>query len=297
LDLFFVLQKKSWMNSHAGLPFADHLHDDLFRIYFSTRDSNYRANIGYIEINILKPKKILKISKKPLFELGKPGSFDDNGVMGSCMIDFRKKKFLYYIGWNKGITYPFRWAIGLAISNDGGKTFKKFSEGPILDRNYVDPFFVASPMVLKEGRNLRMWYLSGINSKIVKGKPHIPYHIKYAESTNGIDWNRSGRICISHKNSDSRISRVTILKEKNLYTSWYGYANGNYKIGYATSKDGLIWARKDEQAGIEKAFSGWDSKMIEYPYVFKHKGNTFMIYNGNNYGESGFGLAILENND
>ena len=41
---------------------------------------------------------------------------------------------------------------------------------------------------------------------------------------------------------------------------------------------------------------GWDSEMICYPYVFEHRGRFFMLYNGNGYGKTGFGVAVLENN-
>jgi len=34
--------------------------------------------------------------------------------------------------------------------------------------------------------------------------------------------------------------------------------------------------------------------MICYPYVFKHKGRFYMLYCGNGYGKTGFGLAVLE---
>ena len=37
---------------------------------------------------------------------------------------------------------------------------------------------------------------------------------------------------------------------------------------------------------------GGDSEMIEYPFVFDHDGQRFMLYNGNGYGRSGFGVAV-----
>jgi len=33
---------------------------------------------------------------------------------------------------------------------------------------------------------------------------------------------------------------------------------------------------------------------ICYPYVFDHAGSRYMLYNGNGYGRTGFGIAILE---
>jgi len=77
---------------------------------------------------------------------------------------------------------------------------------------------------------------------------------------------------------------------------WYCYRGGTdmYRAGCAESKDGIDWERKDAEAGIDVSESGWDSEMICYPCVFEHKGQRYMLYNGNDYGRTGFGLAILE---
>jgi len=143
-----------WMKTHAALPIADNIKNDLYRIYFSTRDSFNRASVAYLEIDIKNPKKIKKISNHPVLEPGKLGTFDENGVMAHSIINFRNKKYMFYTGWNLKKTVPFHWSIGLAISSDGGTTFKKFSNGPILERNTVDPFFVASPSIIIDNKKM-----------------------------------------------------------------------------------------------------------------------------------------------
>jgi len=78
---------------------------------------------------------------------------------------------------------------------------------------------------------------------------------------------------------------------------WFSYRSGDgskYRIGYAYSIDGITWDRK-KYSGIDVSKRGWDSEMICYPFVFEHKGEIYMLYNGNNYGKTGFGLALLEN--
>ena len=65
-------------------------------------------------------------------------------------------------------------------------------------------------------------------------------------------------------------------------------------MGFASSSDGLKWERDDTLAGIDVSPEGWDSEMICYPYVFEHKDTKYMLYNGNGYGRTGFGLAVLE---
>ena len=90
------------------------------------------------------------------------------------------------------------------------------------------------------------------------------------------------------------MSRPCVLKENGLYKMWYSYRGQSYRIGYAESKDGFEWTRMDADVGIDVSESGWDSEMIEYPFVFDQNGERFMLYNGNSYGKTGIGLARLE---
>jgi hypothetical protein len=78
---------------------------------------------------------------------------------------------------------------------------------------------------------------------------------------------------------------------------WYCYRGGpagdTYRIGFARSADGLKWHRLDEEVDLPPSDSGWDSDMVCYPFLFEHDGTLYMLYNGNGYGRTGFGLAAL----
>jgi len=294
--IFKVKNNFPWMHSHASTPVADYVGSNIFRIYFSTRNKKNQSQTGYIEINISNPRKIINLSHKPVLKLGKLGAFDENGLMVTSLVNYENKKYLYYVGWGSFSTTPFHWAIGLAISKDNGKTFRKFSTGPLLDRNYVDPFFVTSPTVILENGLWRMYYSSALGWKTYEGKKIAPYNIRYAESKNGIDWVRKRKICIDFRfPNEYAIGRANVLKENKIYKMWYSYSTGNYRIGYAESEDGINWKRKDEKAGIKVSKSGWDSKSVEHSFVFKHKTTTYMLYTGNEFGKTGFGYAILDN--
>lgn len=295
-ERIFVVKKNSkWMQSHSSHPIPDRIKKNLFKIYFNTRDSKNRSSVGYIVIDITNPTKILEISDIPVLSHGNIGCFDDCGIMASSLVNYNGKKFLYYIGWNNSTTVPFRWSIGLAISSDNGKSFQKFSEGPILDRSYIDPYLVTSPTVIFERGLWRMWYSSATKWKSFRGKLSAPYKIKYASSKNGINWKRDGTVCIDFKNKhEYAIGRSSIVKDAGRYKMWYSYAGKQYRIGYAESNDGIKWKRKDEQAGISVCKTGWDSQSIEYPSVFKHNDNWYMLYCGNEFGKTGFGYAIMD---
>jgi predicted GH43/DUF377 family glycosyl hydrolase len=282
--------------THAAVPFAECVKGEIYRVYFAGRNKDNRSQIGYFEIDIKNPTNILYLSEAPILEIGEVGTFDDSGVMPSWIVNFQKRKYLYYIGWNQGVRVPFYSCIGLAISNDG-KTFRRYTKAPILERNVIDPYLMASPCVMIENKIWKMWYLSGLGWIAKDGKPEPCYHIKYAESEDGIHWIRKGIVCIDFKSKEEHaIARPCVVKEGGLYKMWYSYRGEGYgyRIGYAESEDGINWERKDEEAGIDVSEKGWDSEMVCYAFVFNHRGKKYMLYNGNDYGRTGIGLAVLD---
>jgi hypothetical protein len=283
-----------WMRSHAAVPIAESFGDGLFRIYFSARDDQHRSHTGFVVIDIARPLEILDVSTTPVLGPGNLGEFDDSGAMATWLVEKGASRFLYYIGWNLGITVPFRNSIGLAVSYHG-QPFARYARGPIVDRSIIEPHFCASCCVIPEGNRWRMWYLSCTGWQMRNGKPEHRYHIKYAESDDGIHWKRDGLVAIDYASEDEyAISRPSVLRDDSVWRMWYSYRGTAYRIGYAESDDGKQWRRLDAQAGIDVSKTGWDSEMIEYPFVFDHDGQRYMLYNGNNYGESGFGIAVSE---
>lgn len=282
-----------WMVSHAANPVAEHLGENRFRLNFSCRDVESRSHVGYVELELEAPFRILKVASEPLLAPGEIGAFDDSGVSLSCIRQVGGKKFLYYLGWNLGVTVPWRNAIGLAIYNERSGVYERFSRAPLLDRHDVDPFSLSYPFILEDSTGYRMWY--GSNLKWGGKQEDMAHVIKYAESPDAIHWERKGTVALQFANErEYAMSRPCVIKEGGLYRMWYSYRGSTYRIGYAESKDGLSWVRKDDEAGIDVSASGWDSEMIEYPFVFSHAGRRYMFYNGNGYGRTGVGLAVLE---
>lgn len=282
-----------WATTHAALPIAQQLSGGLTRIHFCSRDQRGRAQIGFLEFDLDQPGVVSRISERPTIQLGPLGAFDDSGLTSSCLVDHDGRHFLFYTGWSLGVTVPFYYGIGLAVSSDGGLTFEKVSQAPILGRHHVDPFLCASPSVIIEDGVWRMWYVSGVGWRETTGDPQHLYHIRYAESDDGLNWRRNGRVCVDFANEDEyAFGRPCVLKDQDCYRMWYCYRGDRYRLGYAESSDGLHWIRQDRQAGLEPAIAGWDGEMIAYPHVFDQQSTRWMLYNGNGYGRSGFGLAM-----
>lgn len=290
-------RKYDWMVMHAQLPLAENIEGERYRIYFSGRNRQNMSQIGYLEININRPQDILHVTEKPVIRFGPLGTFDDSGVFPSWIVNHGKRKLMYYTGWMQGKRVPYYASIGLAISLDGS-TYSKHSCAAILDRNNVDPYMTHSPCVMIENGKWRMWYCSGLGWEVENNKSKAYYHIRYAESEDGINWKRNGTVCLDfYSENEFAISRPSVMRENGIYKMWYCYSRGSYRIGYAESHDGIKWERKDHEVGIDISGTGWDSETIVYPFVFEHKGNKFLLYNGNSYGKEGFGYAQLHTND
>jgi hypothetical protein len=283
-----------WMNSHAACPFPQPLGGDAYRIYFSPRDLGNRSSVGYIDIDIKTPTRLLNVSPEPVLEAGELGAFDDSGASLGCLVESAERTYLYYLGWNLGVTVSWRNSIGLAVREHPSTTFQRVSRAPVLDRSSVDPFTLTYPWVLREPGVWRMWYGSHITWGS-GGKDWI-HILKYAQSLDGRLWQPIGPIDLAFVSQDeSALTKPCVIKEANIYKMWFSayQRNGSYKIGYAESEDGIHWRRLDDACGLSPSGTGFDSESVEYGTVFDHSGRRYMVYNGNGYGRTGFGLAVL----
>jgi len=284
---------KSWARHYAANPVAELVEGDLYRIYFSTRNDKNQSSISYVLIDFSNPTRVIEVAEEPVLMPGEIGMPDDSGVSIGCILPVERKRYLYYMGWNLSVTVPWRNAIGLAISEEGKNVFQRYSRFPIINLDETDPYTISYPWVMIEDGLYRMWY--GSNLKWGPQKKDMLHVIKYAESKDGIVWHRPDIICIDSKGpEDYAICKPCVLKDGDTYKMWYSHRGLTYRIGYAESKDGVRWDRLDNLAGIDVSQDGWDSEMIEYPFVFDHRGKRYLLYAGNGFGKTGFGVAILD---
>ena len=300
LGLIFSPDKHSeWMFSHAANPVALPLSekDGIVRVYFSCRNEDQKASIAWADVDFDHNFAVKALCSEPLLSRGAPGYFDDDGVSMSWILPHENRYLLYYLGWNLRTIVPWLNTIGLAVGESPDGPFRKYSRAPIMDRHDLDPFTVSYPCVLFEEGRFRMWY--GSNLTWGKEQEEMAHVIKYAESSDGIHWQRSGKIHIGLEHpGEYAISKPCVIHMDGKYRMFYSFRaseySDKYRIGTAWSQDGYSWKREDNQAGITVSDNGWDSESIEYPNVFRFRNNFFMLYNGNQYGKTGFGLAVLE---
>ncbi|MGZ4415275.1 MAG: hypothetical protein ACXVRZ_13025 [Gaiellaceae bacterium] len=283
-----------WARSHAALPVVA-VAGDACRLYFSARDERGRARIAAADGRLEDDRLVVEQYRQdPALDLGELGTFDDSGVTSSCIVERDGRTYLYYSGWSLGRSVPFYFFVGLAVSDDGGATFRRVSRSPILERNEVDPFLTASPWVIVENDLWRMWYVSCTGWTLVDEKPRHHYHIRYAESDDGVRWRRTGRVCIDFRDeSEYAISRPCVVRDPDRYRMWFASRGAAYALGYAESEDGLEWLRSDAETALVPLPDGWDGEMQAYPLVFDDTmGRRHMLYNGNGFGATGIGHAV-----
>ena len=285
--------------------------DDFVRIYFSAvekeKTGKYLSHVLFVDFD-KRFRRIKKISDKTVISLGKLGSFDEHGIFPMNVVRDDNKILAYTTGWNRKVSVSVDSSIGLAISEDNGLTFKKYSNGPILTASLYEPFLVGDAFVTKFKNEYHMWYIYGskwiIDTK--EDEPQRVYKIRHAISNDGISWKREGRHIIADKlNKNECQALPTVIKFDNKYHMFFCYRHTtdfrknperSYKIGYAYSTDLENWIRDDSLFSFVGEPQAWDANMQCYPHVFNYRDTLYLLYNGNDFGREGFGLAVLANN-
>ncbi|MEW6562857.1 MAG: glycosylase [Pseudomonadota bacterium] len=304
------LTTESWMNEFAQSP-SVLIGENAVRVYFCSRpapgaDGQYLSYIAFIDLDRRNLRNILRVCEHPVLQLGKYGAFDEFGTYPVSVIGDGDEIRAYYAGWTRCESVPFNAAIGVAISRDGGETFQRLGDGPVLSYTPDEPFLIGSPRVRRFEGRWQLWYVAGKEWRMTDGKPEPIYKIRMASSDDGINWVKLGRDLIADKLGEHECQACADVSYRNgRYHMFFSYRDirnyksreGGYRIGYASSVDMLNWVRNDDQVNIALSEEGWDSEMVNYPHVFELDGTTYMLYQGNGMGRAGFGLALLESED
>lgn len=285
----------SWANHSfsKATPFIRKNGD--IRVYGGMRDKNGVSRIGFVDLNSNNLKEVIRVGTKPLVDIGLPGTFDDNGVVPTCAFNYKEKTYLYYEGYQLGHHVKFLSYTGLAISEDDGETFKKFSQTPVTERINSELLIRAIHCVIPTKDSLKVWYTAGSKFQKVGASFHPSYNIRFLESSDGFSFPKAGNVVIDIEKDEYRVGKPFVYEKDNCLHMLFSKASQStpYRIAYAWSKDNVHWHREDFDP-LPPSESGWDSLMICYPYVLEINGKWILFYNGNEFGKSGFGYALLD---
>lgn len=280
--------------SHAANPLPILLEGDVYRIFFSGRDHENRSSVGFADIDIL-TRQVIYVHDRPVFEHGGEGSFYSHGVSIGNVYQANGRHYMGFMGWQYPPGEHWRGEIGRLILSGDLCTLEPAGDKPLLARDETDPVSLSYPWIMEDRQGgYHMWYGSTVTWDAGNGE--MLHVIRYAHSADGSEWHRKGDAVPHPVGVAQAFSRPTVVQDENGWHMWFSYRSGTgetYRVGYAHSSDGLQWHLSLEQTGITVSSQGWDSEMIEYPFVFDHRGNRYMLYNGNGYGETGFGIAVF----
>lgn len=283
--------------SHAANPLAISVGGDIFRVFFSGRDAQNRSSVGWVDIDIIKASIVERCSEAVFKVNENSGSFYSHGVSIGNRYKSNDSQFILFMAWQIPKNEHWRGDIGRLELCPDKKNLQLVDDGPFMSVDDEDPVSLSYPWVMLEDGLFKMWYGSTVSWNSSNGE--MIHVIKYATSTDGINWDKKGVAIPWALGEAQAFSRPTVIKNADGYHMWFSYRQGGgdkYKIGYASSSDGLEWIR-DLDSGLNVSEHGWDSEMVCYPYVFEHKGRVYMLYNGNDHGRTGFGLAILNSEE
>lgn len=285
--------------THSSHPCAIHIEGDRYVVACTRRDSSQRSHIFLANARVSEGRVVLLGSPKLALWPGDPCHFDCDGVISVCFVKHGDAIYLYYVGWQNLPEGLWICDTGRATLDESELTLKREFHGPVLGRDKSNPLFAAATAFHVSGDLWQTWYNSGIRwEKTALGWKHY-YGIHYAHSHNGVDWICHPGMCLPFADEyEYAFGRPSVIHREDTYFMWYAHRatrnTDTYRIGFASSVDGRHWERHDALSGIDVSPTGWDSEMICYPCVFEHQGRMYMLYNGNGYGKTGFGLAVME---
>jgi hypothetical protein len=291
----------AWAKTHAMIPTPIRISEDVIRVFVTFCDDKGIGRPGYVDVSAHDPMRVLQVSDKPLLDIGRDGTFDENGLLTCSVVPMGDSRvFLYYAGFELGTKIRYRLLTGLAISEDGGITFKRHSQVPVLERSEQELHIRGGPWALLEDGKVRLWYVGGGEWMELNGKSMPIYDLRYVESADGIYFPTQGQLQMEISQDDEHgFGRPCIIKKPGGgYRMFYSIRRRSfaaYRLGYAESLDGKNWRRMDEQLNLDVSPGQFDSDAIMYAAPIQIGSQLYVFYNGNNFGRDGFACAQLLN--
>ncbi|GLQ86447.1 glycoside hydrolase family protein [Dyella flagellata] len=282
-----------WMQHSALTPTPYRLNSETIRVYAGFRDAQGVSRIGYVDVLADDPTVVLRVSAEPVLDIGRDGCFDDNGMILGDLVDAPGGLHMFYVGFQRVAKAKFLAFTGLALSRDGGESFQRLQETPILERAPGRSTIAAVHSAMWENDRWRLWYAVGDDWEQIGGEPYPRYHIRYLETHSLAEMPLEDNVCLLPRGTEYRIGRPRVYRMDGRYVMYFtrGNVTGEYFPGLAYSNDGVHWERHDEALGLALSADGWDSRTLCYPALIRQGDSWLMFYNGNDMGVDGFGVA------
>jgi sucrose-6-phosphate hydrolase SacC (GH32 family) len=270
--------------------------NDVIRIYVGGWDESGISRIWYIDVAANNPDRVLRISDRPVLDLGVAGAFDDNGVFPGHAYKHEGKYYLYYTGFQVGHRVRYFNFGGLAVS-DNGEHFERASQAPVLDRADEGLTVRAGQSIIWDRDKFKSCYSAGSSWLHVGGETRPIYDVYCQESSSVADWGKKGRKIVECDLAvEHGLGRPQLVKVQDKYYVFYTRRtlDMRYHMGAAISTDCVSWKRIDDQVSVQHTHKGFDDEMVYFPAVVENKGRLGLFYSGNAFGGGGLGFAYLD---
>ena len=257
----------------------------VYHLWYSGRDTVGNNAFGYATSN--DGINWIKFPNNPILTPGSVGSWDSTIIWWPYVLKIDNTYRMWYRGDEGTHT-----RIGHAFSMDG-INWTKIAGNPVLDIGKPgewDDTIVENPRLMYDGTIYRMWYVGNED----------PGRIGYAESVDGVIWTRVTNTPVIDIGSPGEwdagwLNTGAIIKEGTVYKMWYGGEEapaGQWKIGYATSSDGINWTKYSENPVMSYSQT-WEVEDICPATVIKESGIYKMWY----YAPSADGIGYATSTD
>ncbi|MDH6028037.1 hypothetical protein [Vibrio splendidus] len=283
--------------SHSANPLPILIGGDLYRVFFNGRNSENKSSLGYFDFNI-ETLDVVNVCEKEVIKFGDDESYYSHGIsIGNDYKDLDGNLYILFMAWQIRGSDHWRGDIGRIVVSSLDELYIEDTHNPFIGINDIDKMSLSYPWVYNDGEQYSMIYGSTVSWKEDNGE--MLHVLNFAESSNGHQWEQKGLAIPYELGKAQAFSRPTYVKINDKEHLWFSYRSGTgekYRIGHSLKSESGLWQLNVENPGIDvsQEKEAWDSEMICYPSILKHKHKTYMFYNGNGFGKSGIGLAVLE---
>ena len=150
-----------------------------------------------------------------------------------------------------------------AISSDGLIWSKDTLNNPVLSpgsNGSWDDVWIDSHCIIYVDSIYHMWYAGTANGTYVR--------IGHATSSNGVTWTKDPDNPVLNLGALSswdypRVEAPNVVFDGNMYHMWYSGGNhSDWRIGYATSQDGSVWAKHQGNLVLNLGTASWDDTWV-----------------------------------
>lgn len=306
--LLSVPQTHPWWHSHIQVPVVLPVSETLWRVYVAARDNTNHGTTIMVELDPSRDFEIRSISQDPLLHPGPPDSFDSRSV-GITSAHICEDRTVFAGGGMRLLQEnPYEIAINVVESYDRGATLNKVGNAPIMAAGPANPFGAGMAHLMFAKGQWHLWFTSFRSWFRKDGiQPEPRADIRHAISDDLLNWTQDPEPAIALSSErEGAVTRASVLPGKDGFEMWFSTRGRfdpvdptlrHYRIGYATSTDGTNWTRRDREHGFlnPPQPGDWDHQMQCYATVVTFRGATYMIYCGNDFGQTTIGYAIRTN--